>query len=328
MLLPDEKLQIHPLVQARWVDGHIVLSRQDLPFEFPVADHRGIQLLHQFSVPVLPADVLSNVGGAHQAVVFITNLKNHKILVSVDEAEGRILPFDIQAVDDGAFDEIYTKSKNYNMGDVYMNFALFQAVKYIASAGIAGDLVETGVWKGGSSMMIALTLQKYGITDRKIYLYDSFDFTFPGYTEHDTTIYGRDNEQTGELVGKLQQKADQADKGQSEPVMSLDEVRKNVFSTGYPEENFVFVKGYVQDTIPAQIPERIALLRLDTDFYESTLHELRNLYTLVEKGGVLLIDDYPTEVGATRATDQYFSESEEDILLHRIGVQGRIGIRA
>src|SRR5438309_9046951 len=87
----------------------------------------------------------------------------------------------------------------------------------------------------------------------------------------------------------------------------LSEVRKNVLSTGYPEDKVVFVKGKVEETIPKTIPSRIALLRLDTDWYESTKNELTHLFHLLAKGGVVIIDDYGYWAGSKKATDEYLS---------------------
>jgi O-methyltransferase len=85
------------------------------------------------------------------------------------------------------------------------------------------------------------------------------------------------------------------------------------------------VKGKVEDTIPANIPERIALLRLDTDFYRSTRHELEHLYPRLERGGVLIIDDYGAYVGARQATDEYFAS--RPFLLNRIDEHVRCGVK-
>ena len=100
-----------------------------------------------------------------------------------------------------------------------------------------------------------------------------------------------------------------------------------MLSTGYPEENIIFIKGMVEDTIPLTIPNQVALLRLDTDLYESTYHELIHLYPKVIPQGVLIIDDYGHFQGAQEATDKYFSEKSRKILLHRIDYSCRIGIK-
>ena len=79
-----------------------------------------------------------------------------------------------------------------------------------------------------------------------------------------------------------------------------------------------FVRGKVEDTIPKNMPEKIALLRLDTDWYESTYHELKYLFPLLSKNGVLIIDDYGHWKGAKKAVDQYFGENNIQIFLKKI----------
>jgi len=79
---------------------------------------------------------------------------------------------------------------------------------------------------------------------------------------------------------------------------SIEDVQANMSFTGYPSDRIHYVQGMVENTIPANMPDKIALLRLDTDWYASTKHELEHLYPLLEKGGVLLIDDYGHWQGA------------------------------
>lgn len=107
----------------------------------------------------------------------------------------------------------------------------------------------------------------------------------------------------------------------------IDEVRHNVGSTGYPRERIRFVKGLVQDTIPDQAPEHIALVRLDTDWYESTLHELRHLYPRLAVGGVLLVDDYFYWRGSRDAVDEYIDREGLRIFLNPIDGGGAIGVK-
>ena len=107
----------------------------------------------------------------------------------------------------------------------------------------------------------------------------------------------------------------------------FDEVRRNLASTGYPSDRLHFIRGRVEDTIPASAPESIALLRLDTDWYESTRHELTHLYPRLVRGGVLIIDDYGHWQGARQATDEYFSVLGSPVLLHRIDYTGRIAVK-
>jgi hypothetical protein len=110
-------------------------------------------------------------------------------------------------------------------------------------------------------------------------------------------------------------------------VAPLDEVKRNVASTGYPPHLLNYVQGPVESTVPKQAPQRIALLRLDTDWYESTYHELVHLFPRLSPGGVLIIDDYGNWTGARKAVDQYFEEQSMSPLLHRIDYTGRILVK-
>jgi hypothetical protein len=98
-------------------------------------------------------------------------------------------------------------------------------------------------------------------------------------------------------------------------------------TTGYPETKVHYVRGKVEDTIPGTMPGEIAILRLDTDWYESTRHELVHLFPLLTRGGVLILDDYGHWQGARAAVDEYFDQYRQPILLNRIDETGRIAIK-
>jgi len=193
-------------------------------------------------------------------------------------------------------------------------FGLYKAVEYIVRAKIQGDIVECGVWKGGGAMVIARTLLKFGETHRRLYLYD----TFAGMTEPVEVDVGIPD-------GASALKRWRRGHFHEWAIISLEEARANVRNTGYPAENLVFVQGRVEETIPRICPERIAVLRLDTDWYESTRHELAHLYPRLSKGGVVLIDDYGYWAGAKKATDEYFESAL--ILLSRIDETVRVGVK-
>jgi O-methyltransferase len=95
-------------------------------------------------------------------------------------------------------------------------------------------------------------------------------------------------------------------------------VKETIERTGYPSSLLIYVKGLIEETVPAEAPERIALLRLDTNFYASTRHELEHLYPRLSTGGVLILDDYGGQVGSRRATDEYFAKLNPRVLLMRI----------
>lgn len=216
------------------------------------------------------------------------------------------------------FQGIYQRCRDFSATSVERMYGLYKGVRYVLSAGIAGDLVECGVWKGGSSMAIALALLEAGSTDRSIYLYDTFE-GMAAPTPVDVAI-GNGRSASAVWPTTLRQG------GSTWDYSPIEEVRRNLARTGYPSEKLVFVKGPVEQTIPGTAPRKIALLRLDTDWYESTLHELNHLYPLLEPGGVLIIDDYGHWAGARKAVDEYFAK--RPILLNRLDYTGRIAVKS
>jgi pyruvate dehydrogenase complex dehydrogenase (E1) component len=106
-------------------------------------------------------------------------------------------------------------------------------------------------------------------------------------------------------------------------ISSLDEVKRNMSTIGYPEERIHYIQGKVESTIPGCIQDKIAILRLDTDWYESTAHELKHLYPRLVSGGVLIIDDYGYWQGARKAVDEFLAATPEKLLMHRIDNNGR-----
>jgi O-methyltransferase len=232
----------------------------------------------------------------------------------------RITPLSESLIDmEDEFKEIFEICREYTMTSIERMYSLYKAVDYITSAQISGDLVECGVWKGGSCMLMALTLLKRDDPNRNIYLYD----TYSGMSEPTSEDYYLTD---GHMASDMWQ-ANSEDGSNRWCSFSLEEVRKNLLSTGYPEENLVFVKGMVEATIPKTAPEAISILRLDTDWYESTGHELRHLFPLLVDRGVLVIDDYGVMAGAKKAVDEYFSENDVSMFLSRVDYTGRIGIK-
>lgn len=191
--------------------------------------------------------------------------------------------------------------------------ALRKSVEYIIEQDIPGDIVECGVWKGGSMMVVARTLLEKGVDNRTLYLFDTFE-GMAEPTDVDINYLGN--------AAKDRWKPDV--KWAYSP---LDEVKCNMQNTGYDENKILFIKGKVQDTLPEYAPENISLLRLDTDWYESTYHELLHLYPRLSVGGVLIIDDYGFWEGSRKAVDQYIKERNLCLLLNRIDKSGRICIK-
>lgn len=189
--------------------------------------------------------------------------------------------------------------------------ALITAVKHVVEENIPGDFVECGVWKGGSIMAMALTLIELG-AERDIWLYDTFAGMPPPQ--------GIDGKKAARRWAETREDNNWC-------LCPIEEVKENVYSTGYPRGRFRFVKGMVEDIIPMTAPEKIALLRLDTDWYSSTLHELIHLYPRLSLGGVLLIDDYGHYRGARKATDRFIADHAPDLVLQYVDKTCRMAIK-
>jgi len=196
-------------------------------------------------------------------------------------------------------------------------YALTRAVEYVVRRAMSGAIVECGVWRGGSMMAVALTLLRLGVTDRDLYLYDTFEgMTEPG---------DQDVLHTGQRAAELLTAP--VSGGHFRAVASIQDVRENVLGVGYAEDRIHLVKGPVEATLPEHAPSNIALLRLDTDWYASTKHELVHLFPRLASGGVLLVDDYGYWHGARRAVDEYIRENDLLLLLNRIDYTARIAVK-
>lgn len=208
--------------------------------------------------------------------------------------------------------EIILRAEPYTMTGLARLHALLIAVRYVVQAGIPGAFAECGVWRGGSVFAMTLALQALGVTDRDIYLFD----TFAGMTKPDS----RDTSAISGSAITMWNAPEPPDERFVFPPhgVSESEVRQVVLSGGYPSTRVHFVPGPVEATLPAAAPTDLALLRLDTDWYSSTQHELRHLYPALHHGGVLIVDDYGHWDGARRAVDDFFAGLGEHVLLARI----------
>jgi Macrocin-O-methyltransferase (TylF) len=217
------------------------------------------------------------------------------------------------------FRALYEQCREYTMTSWERLYALYKSVQYVVENGIPGDIVECGVWRGGSMKLAAHVLLALGLTDRTLFLYD----TFEGMTEPDPEVdldsYG--NKATNDWL-EVQRR------GVKWSYAPIEEVRDVIAGSGYPMDKVVFVKGPVEDTIPATVPDRISLLRLDTDWYSSTKHEIEHLYPRLSMHGVLLLDDYGHYQGARRAIDEYFDRAGKRPFLVRIDYSCRAAIKS
>ena len=205
----------------------------------------------------------------------------------------------------------------FTMTSVERQWALIKAIDYLNANRIAGDIVECGVWRGGN-MMIAREMCRQSPVQRKIYLYDTFaGMSAP--TAEDLSHSGGDASATY----RERVRGDHVDWVYA----SLEDVRGSFEKAGLLDSSVVFVKGKVEDTLSDKrnLPGDIALLRLDTDFYESTKKELEVLYPKLVPGGVMIVDDYGHWRGARKAVDEYFAGTHH--LMMRIDYTARMMIK-
>lgn len=197
-------------------------------------------------------------------------------------------------------------------------WSLMGAVRYVTDAGLLGDFVECGVWRGGSVMAMAKELNRLSATDRQIWLYDTYaGMTAP--TDFDVEAG------TGVTATEMLSSTAVGDGNNVWCVAGRADVEANVRSTGYPFSNFHFIEGDVAKTLQTSVPEKIALLRLDTDWYESTRVGLEVLYPRLVPGGVCILDDYGHWQGARTAVDEYFADHRP--YMHQIDYSGRVFIK-
>lgn len=220
---------------------------------------------------------------------------------------------------------IVDRSLPYTMTGVPRLQALIDAVRFLESRRIPGAFAECGVWRGGSVLAMIATLQQMGAQPREIWLYDTFEgMTEP--TERDVSDFAPPALSTWRAA-KSAGVRPWSEMFEPE-VFNEAEVRNTLSASGYAMEHVHLVRGPVERTLPAGAPDQpLALLRLDTDWYESTRHELEHLYPRLQTGGVLIIDDYGHFEGARQAVDEYF-RSHPPLLLNRIDYTGRIAVKA
>lgn len=191
--------------------------------------------------------------------------------------------------------------------------ALRDAVRHVVATGVPGALVECGVWRGGSMLAAARTLSELGATDRDLHLFDTFT-EMPPPDDVDGDVLGRSGKDLLAVTSTLPEF----------DIWPAERVVEVVTSSGFPRDRVHAVPGLVEDTVPDRAPEVIALLRLDTDWYASTKHELEHLVPRLAPGGVCIIDDYGEFVGARQAVDEYLAALDVPVLLHRIDTTGRL----
>lgn len=212
--------------------------------------------------------------------------------------------------------EIIRAVRPYTMTGNEKLHALITAARYVHRNKVPGAIVECGVWRGGSMHAVARTLDAEGDHARDLYLFD----TFEGMTEPTEKDERFDDKTAEHLL------ATSARESNMWAHASLEDVRQAFEQVPYPSDRVHYVKGPVEETVPDRAPEQIAILRLDTDWYESTKHELDRLYPRLVSGGVLMIDDYGWWKGSRTATDEFLDETGEPLYLVRMAT-GRVAVK-
>jgi len=235
-------------------------------------------------------------------------MAQQQLLAGLEDAEPR-------------FHALYERCRPYTMTSVERLYALYKSVEYIVSTHLSGDFAEAGVWRGGSCMLIAETLLALGDRSRRIYLFDTFGGHPRPDADRDIDLWGN------RAIDEWHRRG--ADGNQKDwAYASLDEVRGNLARTGYPSDKLVFVEGLIEETAPdANTIDKLALLRLDTDWHASTKAGLEHLYPRLVSGGVLIVDDYGHYKGQRSAVDDYLHVTSEPILLNRIDYSCRLGVK-
>lgn len=216
-------------------------------------------------------------------------------------------PRDLDPATLAIFDEVrpFTKTSAVRVA------ALVSAVTYLVRTEVPGEIIECGVWRGGSMMAVARRLLDLDAADRHLHLLDTFGESPPPTVEDGP-----------EASSWFEEHADVLDSSPTMQTASLAEVRANIARVGYPDELLHFVPGLVEETVPAHAPASIALLRMDTDWYGSTRHQLEHLWPRMVPGGIVIIDDYGRWDGCRRATDEYFQD--RPVLFHRVDEAARV----
>ena len=194
--------------------------------------------------------------------------------------------------------KLINKCLQYSMTNFERMWSLIQSFHHVRQESLVGDFVECGVWKGGNIILLKKLIEKFNMK-KNIYGFD----TFEGMVEPSFYDVNYNNKSAKKMF-------DEHKKNEIGFAMcSLDDVKRNI-KKNTKTDNIFLIKGKVEDTLKnkKKLPKKISILRLDTDFYESTKIELEILFPRLVKGGVLIIDDYGFWKGAKKAVDEYFCD--------------------
>jgi len=194
--------------------------------------------------------------------------------------------------------KLINKCLQYSMTNFERMWSLIQSFHHVRQESLVGDFVECGVWKGGNIILLKKLIEKFNFK-KNIYGFD----TFEGMVEPSFYDVNYNNKSAKKMFDEHKKKDIGFD------MCSLDDVKRNI-KKNTKTDNIFLIKGKVENTLKnkKKLPKKISILRLDTDFYESTKIELEILFPRLVKGGVLIVDDYGFWKGAKKAVDEYFCD--------------------
>jgi O-methyltransferase len=199
-----------------------------------------------------------------QAAIYNHKQDGKTILLNKEELNGSLTPvYELRN---------YTELAHTMIGRKRLDNIQF-CIEEVVKSGIPGDLIETGIWRGGATIFMRGVLAAYGITDRRVWAADSFQGVPPPTHPQDAGF---------DISARVY------------PVLSveLEEVQELFERYGLLDEQVFFLEGWFKDTLPQAPIDTLAVLRLDGDLYESTMDALNPLYTKVASGGFIIVDDY------------------------------------
>ncbi len=231
----------------------------------------------------LPATAAGLRGRLARAL--LTPPSSPKVWPSLRDAQGKLLTLDTANRMEG---RIWPLVAHTMIGLKRLDNLEF-CIEEVIAKGVPGDLIETGVWRGGATIFMRAMLKAYGVTDRCVWVADSFE----GLPPPDAGKYPHD------AGDSLQQERELA--------VSVEQVKANFERYGLLDDQVRFLKGLFRDTLPDAPIERLAVLRLDGDMYQSTMDALANLYPKVSQGGYVIVDDYSAIPACRQAVHDYRS---------------------
>lgn len=235
-----------------------------------------------------------------------TNKKIHETAIELDDQEVQII--------------LDVHKNSYSMSSLSRMVNVIKSCKYCVENDIPGDFVECGVWRGGNGIIARKIFERMK-SDKKVYMYD----TFAGMTR--PTKFDVKSVSKQPAINKFY--SQQTDDHNKWCYASLDEVKNNCLNSNLNLNKFKFIKGDVCKTLieKSNLPEKICVLRLDTDWYESTKVELEMLYPILSQKGVLILDDYGNWEGSKKAVDEYFNSKKYKPMLNVVDDTARSAIK-